>query len=457
MRSSSSIIYTVQTGDTLYNIARRFNTTIEDIMKLNGLTSTELIPGQRLKIPLYTEVIVNVDVANIRKGPGTYYPIIAQMNRNARLPEVGAWKDWKKVKLFDNNKGWIRKDLVKVYIHDGERPIIGNLGFYTLEEGPTLPSSYDSFVKNTFAISETGLFLFQINKNNPTEIVKFGDFTDEYVKDIVSIAHRQNIKALPVVHNLLYKDGGTKTSKDVVKTLVSNKQNRQAFIQNVIKLIEKYDFDGVNIDIEDVYLEDSKNLSALYTELGEALRKKGYYLSGSIPARVSDEPFNPFSDPFDYEIIGKAVDEFVVMLYNEHGWPGSGPGPVVSIGWMDRVLNYAKSKMMAEKIVGAVSVFGFDFNLTTGKNTYVTYDMAMKLADKYNKEIIFDEKTQTPTFAYVDEQGNQHEVWFENKDSIYEKAKKVWELGVKGLALWRLGMEDPNMWPMLKEDVVIKK
>ena len=60
---------------------------------------------------------------------------------------------------------------------------------------------------------------------------------------------------------------------------------------------------------------------------------------------VSDEPFNPFSDLFDSEIIGGAVDEFIVMLYNEYGWPGSPPGPPVSIPWMQRVLTYTKTKM----------------------------------------------------------------------------------------------------------------
>lgn len=450
-------VYVVKPGDTLYKIAREFNTTVESIMDLNGLTTTDLIVGQSFKIPLYTEVDVLVNVANIRRGPGTYYPTSEKMYRNARLPVAGSWKDWYKVKLFDGNRGWIKKSLVKQFIHDGTKPIVTNLGFYTLEEGPALPSSYDSFVNNTESISETGLFLFQINKENPTTIVKFGDFTDEYVENLVAAGHRKNVKMLPVVHNLLYKDGSQTTSKDVVKELVSSKQNREAFIQNIIKLIERYDFDGVNIDIEDVYLEDSENLSALYTELGEALRRKGYYLSGSIPARVSDEPFNPFSDPFDYEAIGKAVDEFVVMLYNEHGWPGSGPGPVVSIGWMERVLKYTMTKMPKEKIVAALSVFGFDFNLTTGKNTYVTYDMAMDLAEKYNKEIIFDQETQTPMFAYEDEQGNKHEVWFENKESIYAKIQKAWELGIKGVALWRLGMEDPNIWTMLEEDVVVKK
>ncbi len=82
------------------------------------------------------------------------------------------------------------------------------------------------------------------------------------------------------------------------------------------------------------------------------------------------------------------------MLYNEHGWPGSGPGPVVSIGWMNRVLNYTITRVPRNKVVAAVSVFGFDFNLTTGRNTYVTYAGAIEIAKRYGKDIIFDEETK---------------------------------------------------------------
>jgi len=102
--------------------------------------------------------------------------------------------------------------------------------------------------------------------------------------------------------------------------LVSDPRNRNAFALNLVNLIERYGFDGVNIDIEDVFIEDSDNLSLLYTEISEVLRPRGYFFSASVPSRVSDEPFNPFSDPFNYSVIGRAVDEFVVMLYNEFGW-----------------------------------------------------------------------------------------------------------------------------------------
>ena len=44
-------IYTVVKGDSLYNIANRFNTTIQELRRINNLTSDLLSIGQQLKIP----------------------------------------------------------------------------------------------------------------------------------------------------------------------------------------------------------------------------------------------------------------------------------------------------------------------------------------------------------------------------------------------------------------------
>lgn len=43
--------YVVVSGDTLYFIAQKFNTTVDDLKKLNNLTSNNLSIGQKLKIP----------------------------------------------------------------------------------------------------------------------------------------------------------------------------------------------------------------------------------------------------------------------------------------------------------------------------------------------------------------------------------------------------------------------
>ncbi len=44
--------YKVSAGETLYSVAKRFNTTVEDIVKLNNLPSTSTSVGQLLKVKL---------------------------------------------------------------------------------------------------------------------------------------------------------------------------------------------------------------------------------------------------------------------------------------------------------------------------------------------------------------------------------------------------------------------
>lgn len=43
--------YTVQRGDTLYSIAVRFGTTVEELQRLNGLSDTTIFVGQKIKVP----------------------------------------------------------------------------------------------------------------------------------------------------------------------------------------------------------------------------------------------------------------------------------------------------------------------------------------------------------------------------------------------------------------------
>ena len=43
--------YIVKSGDSLYSIAKKYNTTVNELMKFNNLTSNVLSIGQRIKIP----------------------------------------------------------------------------------------------------------------------------------------------------------------------------------------------------------------------------------------------------------------------------------------------------------------------------------------------------------------------------------------------------------------------
>lgn len=56
----SVLMYIVKKGDTLWEIAKRFSTTIDEIVRVNGIENPDVInEGQKLFIPHYQKVLVN--------------------------------------------------------------------------------------------------------------------------------------------------------------------------------------------------------------------------------------------------------------------------------------------------------------------------------------------------------------------------------------------------------------
>ena len=57
--TTPTITYTVKSGDNLYNIAARYNTSVDAIKRLNNLTTNNLQIGEQLKIPTATNTPSN--------------------------------------------------------------------------------------------------------------------------------------------------------------------------------------------------------------------------------------------------------------------------------------------------------------------------------------------------------------------------------------------------------------
>ena len=55
----SVVVYIVKPGDTLWNIAKRFRTTIDFIVRTNGIENPDKIDvGQKLYIPRYSKITI---------------------------------------------------------------------------------------------------------------------------------------------------------------------------------------------------------------------------------------------------------------------------------------------------------------------------------------------------------------------------------------------------------------
>ena len=72
---NNMFMYTVKSGDNLYSIAKKYNTSVDEIKKLNYLTSNNLYVGQVLRIPeMYSNDIVLPNYINytVKKGDNLY-------------------------------------------------------------------------------------------------------------------------------------------------------------------------------------------------------------------------------------------------------------------------------------------------------------------------------------------------------------------------------------------------
>lgn len=89
--------YVVKKGDSIYSIAKNFDSSVSELIDINMLTSNTIYPGQVLLVPkkdvidvnLNTYVTVNGDtVEKISKKTGVDPVLIGEMNNFAKLELV---------------------------------------------------------------------------------------------------------------------------------------------------------------------------------------------------------------------------------------------------------------------------------------------------------------------------------------------------------------------------------
>ncbi|MEW6660776.1 MAG: glycosyl hydrolase family 18 protein [Bacillota bacterium] len=308
------------------------------------------------------------------------------------------------------------------------------LVYYTVDyQGDVL--SYNSLKTYGNQVDSIATFSVLVDGN--------GNIVDTTPKDGVSMALNKDVIPLALIHN--YRDGGFNAAD--AHSLLTNSANRQRLIKNMITLLQKEGYQGVNIDIENVPFADRHYYTALVQEFKEALEPLGYLTTVSIPAKTWDAPKNAWSGAFDYAAIGKHADWIQIMTYDEH-WFGGKPGPVASLPWVENVIKYAVTVIPPGKILLGIATYGYDWSSSSTK--VVTYHSVKNLIKTCNIQPQWHNAYGVPYF-YYHKDGVKHEVWYENADSARLKMDLVNKYGLMGVGIWRLGYEDDSFWRAVAE------
>lgn len=383
--------------------------------------------------------------ARLRRGPGTTYAIISRIDTGTRFAVLARLNDWYQVRLSDGQVGWVAGSLIvapgESSSHSGvsQRQTVGVrqvLGYYT-EDYPGDPTSYGSLLRQASLLDYVATFLYAVDAN--------GRISGTPSKKAMDAAKSGRVRTLALVHNLAPSGFDGKRAH----ALLQNTNSRAKAISDILDILQRGEYRGVNVDIENVYPSDRERLTAFMTELAARLRPRGYLVTISVPAKTADHAASTWVGAFDYYALGRICDSVMLMTYDEHAWT-SGPGPVASHGWVEKVVKYAITQIPRSKILLGIPAYGYDWNLATGRVTALSYTQAMNRTRKLGIAPLWDATSKSPYFKYV-ENGARHEVWFESSHSVSPKLDLVNKYDLGGIAIWKLGYEDEAFWDVIRK------
>lgn len=305
-------------------------------------------------------------------------------------------------------------------------------------------SAFSSFSSNVKSFHYLHLFWYYVTHEGTIETY---DNTFEETK-IIDFAHAHKVKVIPVLTNL--PEGGSWDSHRI-ELILSDKKHRQEHIARIIEKLEELNFDGIDIDYEEVESSQKSNFSRFIEELAEALHKRNKILVVALHPKTAEEKDNESIGSFqDWKALGKHADQLNIMAYGQH-YDESSAGPTASIQWVQKIVRYAKSlPVESSRFFLGISPDGYDWNKDNDESAKgVTFQEVEKLLKQHNALPKWDIDGKSPYFTY-EEDGNTHEVWYENARSIQEKIALAKTAGFGGITVWRLGSEDPQMWKAVK-------
>jgi spore germination protein YaaH len=219
--------------------------------------------------------------------------------------------------------------------------------------------------------------------------------------------------------------------------LIPNSAERKALIADLLEAAKNYD--GLQIDFENIPLRDSDNFLSFLTDLRTGLGHKTFTVALRAAARKTNGP------AYDYENIKPLVDRILIMAYDEH-WSGSTPGPIASLGWCKRVAAYCLSVIGPEKLIMGIPFYGRAWGDFNPSRAYYYTGIERIMREQGKPEI--RRENGIPTFDY--QIPVSVTVYYEDDYSLATRMEMYQSLGVAAAGFWRLGQETPAVWKTVK-------
>jgi Predicted glycosyl hydrolase len=425
-------IHVVQPGQSIFGIARAYNSTVSAIVGANEVPNpNQLVVGQTLVIPIvgsYYWVQPGDNLYSIASRFGISYQTLAQINGiSAAQPlQIG----------------------LRLYIPPRPRKK-AEINAYIEPLGGTVSPALQQSARSTAPfLTYLAPFSFRIQRN--------GTLQAPPLDNLPAIARANNATLMMVVTNL--EEG--QFSAELGRIILTNEEIQNRLLNNIIATAKQYNFRDIHFDMEFLPPELRENYNNFLRKAKARLSAEGLLMSTALAPKTSATQVGPWYEAHDYKAHGEIAD-FVVLMTYEWGYSGGPPMPVSPIGPVRKVIEYALTEMPASKIMMGQNLYGYDWTLPyVPGGQYakaVSPQRAIEIAAENNVPIRYDYTAQAPYFDYTDTVGKQHRVWFEDARSIQAKFNLVKELGLRGVSYWKLGLSFPQNWLLIENNFDVVK
>ncbi|MDM5316963.1 LysM peptidoglycan-binding domain-containing protein [Fictibacillus sp. b24] len=414
--------YRIQSGDTLFDIASRYGTSVESLIGWNNIPLASVIyVGQLIDIPIHVVkqgeslyMIANrygTSVADLQKENRIANPNLVYVGTRLSIPYI---RPVKEVNSYVTNMG------------EANQTEVRNVGSYLTY---ITPFSYS--------------------------VTRTGGLTALQDEGIISAARVNRVAPLMGVSNI----EGDMFNSDLIKTILDSDSLQETVLNNILNTMRAKGYRGVNFDFEYVYPENKEDYNNFLRRAVAKYKPLGYSVSSALAPKYKEDQPGLLYEAHDYKAHGEIVDFVVVMTY-EWGWSGGRAMAIAPLDEVKKVLDYTVTVIPREKIMMGVPTYGRDWTLPFVQGTQaktLSPVAAVNLAAKMNASIEFDEGDASPWFKYRDDQGKEHEVWFEDARSMQAKYQTAIDYNLRGVSFWVLGIPFPQNWPVIRDSMRVRK
>lgn len=249
---------------------------------------------------------------------------------------------------------------------------------------------------------------------------------------------QRNKPGMPVVP-LLQNYKNEQWNSDILLRSINTQEERRNLITSLLRVIDRYKFGGITIDIEEVPESAQTNLFTFMKELRAEFQARGLILAEAVP----------FDNPdWNYKAYASVTDYLMLMAYDQH-WSTGSAGPVAGQDWFRSILKKRMAELSPSKTIICFGNYGYNWTDDGKEAETVTFQESLIAARESldsAEEIKFDPVSRNPYFSYAEDDGKKHTVWFLDASTAYNEIQSAKAYNVAGFALWRMGSEDPSLW-----------